>query len=592
MGDYIGRISLATSAGEQINEILVLQPNTTAWMYWTRRGRHPVIKEIEENFKNFVYQLERKHVEYDLGSENVLKVLGNVEKGNLVLGERAYSLVVIPATMENIDSGTLELLGQFLNSGGKVLSFRKDIPLVDGSESNSCTELQNKYPKQWKLAEKPDENICNEWLSTVGFSVNETNNSGEMYYQRRMMQDGQMLFVVNSDEHEMVQATVTARGKSLVKMDLETGQIYLQPAARKDGNMEFEIQLGPVGSALYFIAENELDEPLLNMPETNWTKMEAEGGLEVKAETDNVLVLNYLDLKTPKSTLKDTYFMTALVSLFQENGVEFGNPWQHKIQYKKNYLELDNFDKNTGFKSDYHFYIAKEADITAFSEVKAVVERPEIWSVSINGNIVEKVGGAFWIDKDFPVFNIGKYLKKGRNTISLHANRMSIFAELMPVYIVGDFKVQPQKVGFEITNGKLKELGSWKDAGYMFYSNKVSYSQKINFKKSPNRVKVKLNKWNGTVAEVLVNNKEAGIIGWPPEELDVTEFLTDGQNEITVRVAGSLKNTFGEFYRQRKSWIYGPHGWNDAPMHQPSFDKYFLNDYGLFEPFEMLQSNE
>jgi len=98
-------------------------------------------------------------------------------------------------------------------------------------------------------------------------------------------------------------------------------------------------------------------------------------------------------------------------------------------------------------------------------------------------------------------------------------------------------------------------------------------------------------KWNGTVAEVLVNNQKAGIIAWEPEELDITELLSEGENEITVRVVGSLKNTFGEFYREEKSWIYGPHGWNNAPEHQPGFEQYFLNDYGLFKPFELLSTN-
>jgi hypothetical protein len=36
MGDYIGRISMAMASGKQVNKILVLQPNTTAWMFFSR----------------------------------------------------------------------------------------------------------------------------------------------------------------------------------------------------------------------------------------------------------------------------------------------------------------------------------------------------------------------------------------------------------------------------------------------------------------------------------------------------------------------------------------------------------------------------
>ena len=43
--------------------------------------------------------------------------------------------------------------------------------------------------------------------------------------------------------------------------------------------------------------------------------------------------------------------------------------------------------------------------------IRAVVERPELWQVSINGNEVSEQDEAFWIDKDFPQFAIGEFLK-------------------------------------------------------------------------------------------------------------------------------------------------------------------------------------
>ena len=97
--------------------------------------------------------------------------------------------------------------------------------------------------------------------------------------------------------------------------------------------------------------------------------------------------------------------------------------------------------------------------------------------------------------------------------------------------------------------------------------------------------KVNLSGWSGTIAEVRVNNQDAGIIAWPPEELDITQLLTEGKNEISVRVVGSLKNTFGYFYEDNNKWINGPHDWNKAPENQPGIDQYYLMDYGLFSPF-------
>ena len=79
-----------------------------------------------------------------------------------------------------------------------------------------------------------------------------------------------------------------------------------------------------------------------------------------------------------------------------------GNPWQHKIQYKKNYLALDSlFKADSGFEASYHFYINTSLNAGDMKSIRAVVERPELWTVSINGNNVPKTEGSYWIDKEF-----------------------------------------------------------------------------------------------------------------------------------------------------------------------------------------------
>ena len=69
----------------------------------------------------------------------------------------------------------------------------------------------------------------------------------------------------------------------------------------------------------------------------------------------------------------------------------------------------------------------------------------------------------------------------------------------------------------------------------------------------------------------------------------IGQLVKEGDNEITVKVVGSLKNTFGHFFRGEGSWISGPGDWNLAPEEIPSMDQFYLMDYGLNEPFELLQ---
>lgn len=226
-------------------------------------------------------------------------------------------------------------------------------------------------------------------------------------------------------------------------------------------------------------------------------------------------------------------------------------------------------------------------DVTGFKDIKAVVEGHEIWEVHINGNLVRIEEGSYWIDRDFHYYPLGNYLKPGENTITLKAPKMSLFAELMPVYLTGPFLTRPLLKGFEITGGALEGLGSWKDQGYIFYSQKVSYTQRFQVAEPDREYSIRLEEWKGTTAEVHVNGKKAGQICWPPYELKVGHLLKQGENEITVKVVGSLKNTFGHFFRESYKWINGPGDWNQAPDEIPSLDQYSLMDYGLYEPFQL-----
>lgn len=590
MGDYIGRVCMAMSAGQQINQTLVLQPTTTAHMYFSRKVNNPAVYRIKDGFKNFVYRLEQQHLEYDLGSEYVLKILGSVNGNKLRVGERDYSLVVIPAGMENMDAPTFELIADYLENGGKILSFSQNISRVDGERSSQVKDLAIKYADHWTFSNKLEDPAALKMLHNDAFELEDQTNNGTLYHQRRVLDDGQLLFMVNSHKTKSARAKVTVRGKYIIKLDLINGEEWACPGRTEGGKTSFEVQLDPAGSALFAITDRKPVKLRTCRLSKTEKPVESDGEVQVKRESDNIMMVNYLDLHTSKSDKKEIYFMDGLTSLFKENGIEMGNPWQHKIQYRRNYLARDSlFDASSAFEVSYHFEINDNLGEAAMKSIRAMVERPELWQVYVNGHEVTEPEGAFWIDKDFPLFAVGEFLLKGRNTLTLKAPRMHILAEIMPVYLLGDFLVEPGQKGFEIAGGDISKTGSWREAGLPFYAQKVAYTQNFNLEKTENcTYKIKLKKWNGSVSEVLVNRKPAGVIAWYPYELDVTPYLKEGNNEVVVKVTGSLKNTFGFFYQPDDNWIFGPYSWNEAPDKIPPASEYFLMDYGLFEPFEMV----
>jgi len=167
---------------------------------------------------------------------------------------------------------------------------------------------------------------------------------------------------------------------------------------------------------------------------------------------------------------------------------------------------------------------------------------------------------------------------------------MSVHSELEPIYILGDFGVEPQASGWKLTAPPALKTGSWKQQGLPFYSYTVSYAGTYRLAKKPGNVKVRLGKWSGTLAEVLVNGKSAGIIGWQPYEIDVSSLVRSGNNRVEVVVYGSLKNLLGPHHGKINRGLTGPGSFRSAPATTPPGAGYDLEAYGLMEDFQVLQA--
>ena len=148
LNDYFARLSLVLSQGEQMNDILVLEPTTTIWLYYSYVMNDPRCMEIGSAFQRFVTTLEKAQAEYDLGSEHIIKDRGSVRGGKFVVGKRAYAKVVIPPMTENLNAGTFSLIRQFVEAGGQLVLFAKPT-LVDGRPSTGG------FPRPQRLPDTP-----------------------------------------------------------------------------------------------------------------------------------------------------------------------------------------------------------------------------------------------------------------------------------------------------------------------------------------------------------------------------------------------------------------------------------------------------
>jgi hypothetical protein len=583
LNTHYARLSLALSSGKQKNDILILEPTTSCWLYESYIQKDKKSSEIGQNFQTFITKLEKSHVEYDLGSEQILKDMGSVSGDKFIVGHSSYSRVVIPPLTENLDQSTFSLLEKFVSDGGMLIAFSRPT-LIDGSVSEQLSQFFDKNSSKIIMEKELSTDLLPKYFFNIDLRF-ESVTGGALYHHRRMLADGELLFLVNSSLKEPLSGSLTANGKDALEMNTLTGEISGYPIVQKGSEVSLNYSIPPAGSLLLFIPSGKIPGYKAIAKPDKFIAVQPVNHGTVTRDQDNVLTIDFCDLEVGNNTVKDLNTYYASDKVFRYYGFKNGNPWNTSVQFKKNIVERDTFGIKTGFTATYHFKIGGKFDVTT---LKAVVERTNLWSVSVNGNEVKPDPGKWWLDRSFGVYNIGSLVKNGDNTIALKASPMSIHAEIEPVYLLGNFSLKTAEKGWAVEAPvQVFSTGSWKEMGQPFYSWGFTYKEEFNIENNEGIWEVALGKWNGTVAEVKVNGQKANPIAFPPYTTDITALIKPGSNIVEVSVIGSLKNLLGPHHNKPVSGFVSPWIWRDVRSY-PSGKEYQMSDYGLYEDFTLV----
>lgn len=583
--DYFARITAALSQGEQINRCLVLEPTTSAWMHhFTDTGR---LDAIGNGFQSLVTALAKEQLAFDLGSEAVIEEVGAVTEisglAALQVGKCAYTAIVVPAEMENINRPVLTLLKAYLDMGGKVFSCAPpELPShLDGSPAEECAAIRGHA--NWTLVPTGETAArVNEYLKPGLQVALAEGNQGIVYHHRRQLADGDILFVVNTSNEYPASGRVLALAAGIRKADPETGAITAYPFTEKaDAGIESAFTLPPCGSLLLFLDKAPVPADAPPADTANRTPV-ALGPIQVRRVDDNNLILDYVDVTAGSESASGVFWKKAADISFKQNGLR-GNIWDHCVQFRDELIHTE-FAPDSGFEARYHFTVEGAVP----GNLSVVIERADLYTVTCNGITVTPGADGWWLEPGFPKISIAKAAKVGENEVAIKAAPMTILHEFEAAHLVGDFSLRPAEKGFVVIPATGLGLGPWNTQGLPLYGHRVSYSTTLEIAQPANRYLLSLPSWNGVVAQVLVNGKEAGYIYRQPMECDITSLVNQGSNTVEVIVCGSLRNTLGPHFGEGSVGLTHPGSWNNAPeAGPPPGADYFSIAYGITAPFEI-----
>jgi len=593
LADYFGRLSVAMSKGEQINKTLLLEPTTSAWMNYTpdwdphweveNAWKNEKIGTLLASFHELINKFEMWQVEYDLGCEDIIKNHGSAVNSEFTIGNRAYNLVILPENTENLISSTVDILEKYLEQGGIVLSYCGTPEYLDGEKSNRMKLLADKYSKQFIISNNPDKNeIFGFSKPDIRFEIFGAERF--VFHQTRKLSDAQMLFITNVHDTLTSKVKICVAAGSVEQWDLFTGETKNISYTSIGDSVLLETELPAASSLLLcFTSEKKVGIAHTNIV---FKPVQFTDSLTISRLHPNVLTIDFCDYTVKNIQKKDEYFYSAQTEIYKQHGFS-KNVWDNTVQFKSEYLDRDTFGAGSGFEATYKLWIDKGTDT---KQLQVVVERAELYTVSVNGTELKQIPNQWWLDKAFGVFDISDVVKTGENQITIKNSPFKLLAELEAVYILGNFSLESQKLGFKLVPAKPMQLKSWKKQGMPFYSHGVAYNHIIKASTTKNNYKLKLNNWKGSISEIYVNDKKVAVSFLPPFETDISNFLKEGDNNVKVVVIGTLKNLLGP-HHQKSSGSAWPAMWfNFEKGRTLAGDSYIFDNYGLEQDFVVLES--
>jgi hypothetical protein len=578
IADYFARLSYVLSQGQRVVDVLVIHPLGSAWMLY-RPGVHHAVDRLDRALDGLLMTLMEGQRDFHLGDETLMapgasceaRVATDEAGARLDVGEMSYRAVVVPPGT-TLAENTVRLLREFAQAGGLVLALEPLPALIDGRPSADPV-----LPEATRLVAL--DGLLDALDELLPFDVRVPGRPAIWAHHRRI--DGMnCYFLANIDRDRGGVATVQLRGTGrLEAWDAATGDVRPLSSRQKGGITEVVLDFPPVGSHLLVMHPDQPPAEVEWAPERVVAEIALDGAWDLILDGLNALTLD-----------------TAQVRVGGES--EPGD-WSRPMHI----LDAHGVVSQAGVGTEFELRFTFDVDVRPPDPVYLVVESPERFAISMNGQPVANGDCGWWTDISFRKVDVSSVTRAGRNEVVLSG----VFArdtELESVYLIGDFGVQGRRLGRENQcNGQVFDRyapgfrvvevtdrvcpGDESDGpvvdltaqGLAFFAGRVTLRQSVTLAPVSGRAVLDIHAPRAVVAHVWVNGEHQGSAAWPPHRVDVTAGLRPGENVIEIELVGTLRNLLGPHHLKGGDleWT-GPGQFRDKNRWT---DDYILVPFGL-----------
>jgi len=593
--DYFSRLGLMLTQGKPVCDVLVVNPIESDWSQanigWANNlgGNTKEILQTDEDYNSLFCWLQNARIDFDYGDEEMMSRLSRIDRAGdgktfFYVGNAPYKVILV-GNMTTIRKSTLELLGEFIKAGGKVIFAGNPPAFVDALKSDEAVNLAS------GAIQVPYENtaIVNATNGLIEPSVEVIDRStgkgiDSIYCQVRKDSFRKYVVLMNMDRvkgYSDVLIRIPGQGR-VTEWDCSNGEPFKVMAGMKDGFVEITADIPPAGEHVYTVS----DEPGVEMEE----KMKYE-------------ISNKIDINGPFSYYLNEKNVCVLdMGSYSVNGEKFSGPTEilridmairnrFGMKLRGGSMLQPWFSAKYGKKPEAKGSVAIrfpfQIEVLPDDSVFLCMETPEAFSVTVNGKQVQYENKGWWVDPCIKkIYLPANRLKKGKNEVVLDMD-FSSGKNLEAMYLVGDFGVKLNGITRIIT--KLPEkinTGDIVSQNLPFYSGSITYHIPVEAEwKGRKDVFLGIPGFEAACVKISGVGSPVRMIAWQPYQAEVSDIV-NGANEILVEVVLTRRNTFGPLHQlPLRPWAYGPFSF--VPEGESYSDNYTLIPSGLLADPEL-----